>query len=209
MKANIEKLIPNEYYHIYNRGINGENVFKNSSHYQLFLEKYTTHISPFVETFAYCLLSNHFHVLVKIKSESELSEACSSIYEGKIVSSFEGFLSNQFSHLFNGYAQAINKQFNRTGGLFESPFRRIHVDSNIYFNELIKYIHHNPQKHGFVSDFKDYPYSSYHAYLLESKTKLQRETVLNWFNGKQLYYDFHQNLSLDDSFISRYIIEVD
>ncbi len=60
-------LKPGAYYHIYNRGINGENIFKEERNYAYFLSKYTIYLNPILETYAYCLLKNHFHLLVKVK----------------------------------------------------------------------------------------------------------------------------------------------
>ena len=66
---------------------------------------------------------------------------------------------------------------------FEEPFRRILVNNDAYFTELIYYIHHNPQKHGFVNDFSVYPHSSYHAHLSKAMTRLKRDEVLQWFGN--------------------------
>ena len=59
-------------YHIYNRGINGENIFIQEKNFSHFLTLYTKYIEPVAETYAYCLLRNHFHLLVRIKSEAEI-----------------------------------------------------------------------------------------------------------------------------------------
>ncbi len=65
------------------------------------------------------------------------------------------------------------------------------VNSDSYFTELIYYIHHNPQRHGFVKDFRDYPHSSYHTLLHTAPTILKRNEVLNWFGGKNEFEKFH------------------
>ena len=65
-------LLFDTYYHIYNRGTNRENIFIEERNYQHFLKLYGHYITPVAETFAYCLLRNHFHVLVKIKPEEEI-----------------------------------------------------------------------------------------------------------------------------------------
>lgn len=112
-------------------------------------------------------------------------------------------MSNTFSSLFKSYAQAINKAHKRTGALFEEPFRRIWVDNDVYFTELIYYIHSNPQRHGFVEDFRNYPHSSYHSHLRMALTKLKRNEVVAWFGNKNAYEKFHaenQNLNNLDKF---------
>ena len=90
----------------------------------------------------------------------------------------------------------MNKTYDRTGALFETPFKRIEVTNDSYFSTLIAYIHLNPQKHKIIKDFRDYPYSSYNAHLLESATKLDRQEVLDWFKGKKEYKTFHEDQTL-------------
>lgn len=91
----------------------------------------------------------------------------------------------------------MNKMYGRTGPLFESPVKRILVEDEHYFSMLVTYIHQNPQKHGIVDNYKDYPYSSYHTHLHEGRiTKLSREDVLEWFGGQDGYSDFHRNQNI-------------
>jgi hypothetical protein len=61
-----------------------------------------------------------------------------------------------------------------------------------YAVQLVRYIHFNPQKHGLVSDFRAWPYSSYHAHLSNRATRLHREDVLGWFDGLQGFVSAHQ-----------------
>jgi hypothetical protein len=117
--------------------------------------------------------------------------------------------SRQFSHLFNAYAQAFNRAFNRKSSLFEENFERKWVDAEAYFTHLVQYIHKNPQKHGFVADFRDYPYSSYHSHISTKKTLLQRQAVHSWFGGMKNFEDFHVNNLLLEEMIESYIIELD
>ena len=65
-------LLYDTYYHIYNRGTNGENIFVQERNYEHFLKLYEKHILPVADTFAYCLLRNHFHISVRIKSKEEI-----------------------------------------------------------------------------------------------------------------------------------------
>jgi hypothetical protein len=76
--------------------------------------------------------------------------------------------------------------------LFQKRFGRIEVDSDEYFVQLITYIHQNPQKHGFVADFRTYPYSSYRAMLSTQPTRVKRNEVLAWFNGAESLQQHHQ-----------------
>ncbi len=191
--AKAEILEPGCFYHIYNRGINSETLFKAERNYNYFLNKYSQYILPVANTFAYCLLGNHFHILIQVKTQSVL-ETFSKRNKDKHnygLHSANFTVSKQFAKLFSSYTQAINKSFGRTGGLFESPFNRIKIESENYLTNLIKYIHFNPQKHGFVNDFRDYSYSSYQSHLEGRETKLSRKLVLEWFGNKEEYINFH------------------
>jgi hypothetical protein len=84
---------------------------------------------------------------------------------------------------FTPYSKAINKAYRRTGSLFEYPFERIEVRSEQHLLRLVTYIHHNPQKHGPIADFRAWPYSSYHALCDTRPTRLGRDEVLAWFGG--------------------------
>ena len=65
-------LIPGRYYHIYNRGTNGEVLFKHPAYYEEFLQLYSKYSVPVADTLAYCLMSNHFHLLIRVKDEHEI-----------------------------------------------------------------------------------------------------------------------------------------
>lgn len=96
-----------------------------------------------------------------------------------------------FGHLFNAYAKYINLTVGRTGSLFEKNFHRIAVDSDRYFQTLVVYIHQNPVHHGFVDNFKDYPWSSYGSFISEKFTKVKRKEVLDWFDGRENFISVH------------------
>ena len=194
-------------YHIYNRGINGENLFREERNYRFFMKRYAHYLGEAVDTFAYCLLKNHFHLLVRVKSVAERTQ----IRQKPSVKGANTILldpSRQFGHLFNSYTQAINKAYGRTGSLFEESFARIHVDENRYFTNLINYIHTNPVKHGFTDDFTDYRHSSYQSHLSSKPSKLEREEVLEWFGGRQDFSDFHDTNQTNKA-IEKYILAFD
>lgn len=189
----------NQYYHIYNRGNNGENIFVDDDNYTFFLKKYAKYCYPLLDTFAYCLLKNHFHFFVKIRNRKEIKELLNteSISEdmAKRLSNKDWtarFISHQLGHAFNSYTQSFNKLYKRTGSLFERPFERLQVDDHSYFCNLICYIHRNPEKHRLVDDYRKYPYSSYNTYLTSGKTKLNKEQVLQWFGGLESFTTIHE-----------------
>jgi putative transposase len=179
--ASFNSLQPGRYYHLYNRGNNGEDLFREERNYRYFLELYAHHIQPLVDTFAYCLMRNHFHLLIRVKT-SQVSETCEVLSHA----------SQCFSNLFNAYAKAINKAYSRTGSLFQDRFHRIEVTTDQYFTNLVYYIHMNPQKHGFVADFRDWSFSSYRAMLTTQPTRVQRGEVLTWFGGVDKLIHAHQ-----------------
>jgi len=179
-----------QYYHIYNRGNNRENLFYEERNYRHFLRLYALHVEPVVDTYAYCLLRNHFHLLVRVKTEEEQEQTFRVSETLKVFKVLNP--SRQFSNLFNAYAKAINKAYQRTGSLFQHPFGRIPVTSDAHFVHLIAYIHHNPQKHGLVDKFESWPYSSYHALLSTKPTRLKRDDVLAWFDGTATFQALHQ-----------------
>lgn len=183
------QLEPNCYYHIFNRGINGQDLFFEEKNYTYFLQKYAKFAHPFVKTYAYCLLKNHYHLLIQVRDEDELLPLISKNKDKAL----NWHVSNAMGNFLKSYCQGINKTYQRTGSLFEDPFKRIEVKDDAYFSRLISYIHTNPEKHRVVKDFRDYPHSSYHTHLLEQQTKLYRRQVIDWFGGRQAYQDFHKN----------------
>lgn len=194
----VTPLLPGHVYHIYNRGNNREDLFREESNYRYFLELYSRHVHPVAATFAYCLMRNHFHLLVRIRSEEEynnLLNQTSQDFETCEVLKPKPFKPSQhFSNLFNAYAKAVNKKYERTGSLFEERFGRIVVTSDAYFCQLVFYIHFNPQKHGFVDDFRQWPWSSYHTLIASAETRLNRTEALEWFGGTRQYEEFHRGM---------------
>lgn len=174
-----EPLTSEKYYHIYNRGNNREDLFLEEKNYFYFLDLLKKHIQPIAHVLAYCLLKNHFHLLINTKK----------IEDKKI--------SQAFSNLFNAYAKAINKQYKRSGSLFQDRFSRKIVKDENQLRNLIIYIHTNPTHHGFVEDFSTYKYSSYRSHLSKQKTLLDREFVLDQFDSRENFKYVHQAKSFD------------
>ena len=186
------------FYHIYNRGINRENIFLEQRNYLHFLKLYAKYIVPVAFTYAYCLLRNHFHFLIQIKTPEQIvrdSENLTGL--GDLSGLADKPPSRIFADFFNAYAKAINKRYGRTGSLLQRPFGRIEVESEPYFIRLVTYIHHNPVKHGFVDDFHDWPYSSYNAILATKPSHVERATVLDWFGGKDAFIEAHEQTPLE------------
>lgn len=192
------------YYHVYNRGNNGIDVFFDSESYYYFLKLYDRYISPIADTYAWCLLKNHFHVLVYIKLDNEIEFnklEYSTVDKAKVLDP-----SRQFGYLFNAYTQAINKKFKRTGALFERPFERKTITSDSYLQNVIYYIHNNPVQHGFVKQMGLYPWSSFDSIISDKPTKLKRNEVLEIYGTKNDFIEYH-NTSRNLNEITNFIIE--
>ncbi len=194
-----EELLPDNIYHIYNRGNNKENLFIEEKNYFYFLKLWKKYISPITDTFAYCLLKNHFHFLIRIKDEEQLllykALLKSAKFEKPLLSKEETIrkiISQSFSNFFNAYAKSINKSYQRTGSLFQERFRRKNIDNDNYLTEAIFYIHANAQRHGFINDFRNYQHSSYPSLLSSHSTLLMRTEVFDWFGGRDGFKKYHE-----------------
>ena len=181
-----------QYYHIYNRGNNRNDIFFETDNYNHFLRLYDKYIDPIAETYAWCLLKNHFHFLVRIKDKEEVAKI--TINKGNLDNPRILNPSRQFGHLFNAYTQAINKRYKRTGSLFESTFERKLVDSEKYFQKLIFYIHNNPVHHGLVDSMIEYPWSSYLTVTSTKETKLNRSGVIKAYGDLENFKYYHSQM---------------
>ncbi len=195
----IQLLIEGQYFHIYNRGVNSENIFKEERNYHYFLQQYKFYCADVLETLAYCLLRNHFHLLVYIKENVEVPRR-----DGEGM--FKMNASKQLSHFFNSYAQAINKAHKRTGQLFEAPFERKLVDDENYIQSMIYYCHRNAQHHGFVKDFRDWQFSSYDPIVRNDNSLVNAEKVVQRFGNVAAFEKAH-SIFLEDKEMDKYIIE--
>ena len=176
-------------YHIYNRGNNHQKVFFKSSDYLLFLEKMAKYLTDYCSIYAYVLIPNHYHILLRVNDDLETNE-----------------WSKHFLKFSLSYTNKINFQEKRNGSLFLSHFKRIHVDTEDYLKRLIFYIHNNPVKHGLVDDYKLYPYSSYNSIISHKPTRLARTEVLGLFENKEGYTSYHKFLH-DEAIIKKFLLE--
>lgn len=183
-----ETLEEGQYYHIYNRGNNGENIFFKAENYNYFLKKFDSYLSDCVEVYSYCLLPNHFHFLIRIKENLTPIYTLQKKYE-----TADEIVCEKFRRFFMSYAKAINVQEKRTGSLFIKIFKRKKVVDEFYFCTLVNYIHTNPKKHGIFEDYENYPYSSYQRILIDTPTKLQKDTILEMFNSTNEYVSSHKD----------------
>jgi len=195
MARTYDPLLPETYYHIYNRAVGSELLFKNEDNYHFFLERVKTYSSPVCSFYAYCLMPNHFHFLMQVKNFEAIQHYYTEkkgkklVYDNGLITDF---VMEQFSNAFNSYTKAFNKMHDRKGKLFMDHLHRKEVSTDTYFTKVIHYIHANVLHHGLVKDISAWPYSSYNTMLRNSPTYIERGKVLEWFGGVEEYIAFHK-----------------
>jgi len=202
MRNTSPEIEPDCYYHIYNLANGSERMFLSDENYRFFLRKYVEFLNPIVNTYCYCLMPNHFHLLVQIKSEAELVEFFSA-RKGKALPTLEELcklkqktlsllVSKQFANFFSSYTQAFNKQQNRMGSLFMKNFKRIKITDEKYFKKVVHYIHYNPVDAKLMSDPARWEFSSFSTVLSTNETFLKRDELIEWFHDLENFKVVHQ-----------------
>ena len=201
----MEKIEQGYYYHIYNRGAGRARLFWDNNDFTEFLEKYYYYLFPSIETFAWCLLNNHFHALIRIRTNKEQVQLFQNMkkdfdlhsFHGKMNPSVRPFIaSKQLSHFMNGYTRYVNKKMERTGTLIEGPLKRIKILNENNFLHLACYIHRNPIHHGITDNYVDYSYSSYMNFICAKNSFTNKERVLKAFGGKENFIRAHEEFKL-------------
>ena len=139
MKKFVDPLIPDSFYHVYNRACGFDKIFNEDRNYYFFMDLFEKHLSEYVDLYSFCLIPNHFHLLIKTKPILGVDPP-------------EINYSKVFSNLFAAYAQSFNHFYHRKGSLFTQNFRRKQIDDDQYLKMVVIYIHRNPLKHGLVDD---------------------------------------------------------
>lgn len=175
----------NSYYHVYNRGVENRNIFLDKKDYETFLyylyiytsnpleiaKKYpdmpsrlkAKNLSDEIYLVAYCLMPNHFHLLLKQKSDRSMP---------KLV-----------KQIINGYITYFNKKYQRRGTIFQGKYKSMRVGSEYLLMQIIRFIHLNPSIAGLCVDLKDYPWSSY--------TNSFNNGIINRFRSVEEWDEFH------------------
>ncbi|RZK43766.1 MAG: hypothetical protein EOO90_02430 [Pedobacter sp.] len=177
-----------EFYHVYNRSVDKREMFKSDENYLFFLKKFHYYLDDVINIYAYCLLGNHFHFLIKVAENLDDYRVANRIDPS---SSTHDIVSKNFRRFFQCYALAFNMQHDRCGTLFQRPFKRARVKKNQYLTYLLYYIHSNAQKHGLTNDFKDWKWSSY-TEILKINCSVNSE-IIEWFGDKKSYINFHSD----------------
>lgn len=174
-------------YHIIARGNNKQNIFTNDKDYSCFLYLLDrAKVKYFFKLYAYVLMPNHFHLLLRI----------SNVTTSKIMQS-----------ILTSYAKYFNKTHKRIGHLFQGRYKAIICDENVYLNELIRYIHLNPVRAGFVSRPGEWVWNGHCEIIGKSDKKiLNRDLVFEIFGkGDKAYANY--KTFLEDGIGRKYIEE--
>lgn len=194
MNIRNEILEPDCFYHIYNRGINSCLLFKEHENYMFFLKKFHEYSQSVLDVYAYCLMPNHFHFVIRIKSKEDL-ETFAAAQSNRLtiengLHSFSMLPSKQIGKFVSSYSQAFNKTIERHGALMESPFKRKKIKNEDYLKNVISYIHLNPLDIG--QHYENYKFSSFKSFLSDKNTNLKRAEVLSFFGGKENFLYAHK-----------------
>lgn len=193
MPYRIIPFVNGQYYHIYNRGSEKRSIFENQRDYQRFLKtlKYYQIEGPkprfscfpnplcdkldetkkIVEIIAYCLMPNHFHLLIRQNKENGITE----------------FMSK----LLNSYTKYYNTKHNRVGALLQGMFKAVLIESNEQLIHVSRYIHLNPIVSYLVKNLDQYNWSSYQEYIKNNcKSFCSKNIILDQFKNPESYKEF-------------------
>lgn len=171
MPSRLYPFVMDHYYHIYNRGVNRTTIFFSDRNYEFFIFKMSRYLLNTAEIVAYCLMPNHFHLLIRIKSESGFERAISS------------FLIS--------YVKSVNIDQDRVGPLFQGRFQSKAIEDDDYLLGLTCYIHLNPVMAGLVKTPEDWKFSSYREYVgLRSDGWIKKSVVIDQFGNPTGYGEY-------------------
>ena len=191
-------------YHIYNKTNNKELLFRSDENYLYFLNRFSKYISPFADTYAWNLLPNHFHFMIRIKKIDNVIDYIIDVPLSKQTKSEKQFLTDndintlmemEFKRFFTSYAMSFNRMYNRSGNLFYRTFKRVEVNGDGQFIKTLIYIHANAQKHKLIDQFEKHKWTSYHTIISEKPTKLLRDEIINWFGNKENFIKAQHDLT--------------
>ena len=180
------------FYHIYNRSVAGIPLFANDRNKLYFLQKFSAYMSPLLHVYAWCLLPNHFHFLVAVKPEYE--QLITDIEKEKLIQNetdIHTIISMRFKNFFIAYSLAYKKENDILTNVFAQKFKHSRVDKDVYFSQLIYYIHLNPLHHQVCKDWANYPWSSYQRIKNNLTSYTKAKEVLDWFGGTSAFEKYH------------------
>ena len=160
MPRQTRKYSYSETYHIIIKGIDDQDIFYDDKDRQFFLKRILKTKKLFdYDIYAYCLMSNHVHMVIKIQND---------------------FLSKAIQSLTLSYAQYFNKKYKRKGPLVQNRFKSKNVENQKYFLEVCRYVHRNPEK-AYIAKTEDYEWSSYKEYIGKERL-INKKILLHYYN---------------------------
>jgi putative transposase len=157
------------FFHIYNRVVDGELLFRENVDYEIFLEKFKIAKTKIpVSVIAYCLMPNHFHFFLRQDSDIKIFKI--------------------FNSILSSYIQIYNRKYKRKGRLMGNKLQSVLVDKECYFLKLCKYIHFNPVKAKLVSNPENWEYSNYHDWLREASSFMFNRNIIDELGVDLNYY---------------------
>ena len=167
-------------YHIMTRGNNKDTIFLSIEDYDKFwslIDKKQIEKSFYL--YAWCLMPNHAHLLLKEKNET---------------------ISNAIGSILNSFAYWYNHRYNRIGHIFQDRFKSKPVEDDIYFLRVMRYIHRNPLDGNLCGRMEDYPYSSYAYYFTGDRYK-DGDLILNLMK-KEDFKQYHFEKDDENDFLN-------
>lgn len=185
-------MIRGEKYHLFNHANGKENLFVEQKNYPFFLQRLAQHILPVCKLYSYCLMPNHFHLVLQVHFKEELQKLWQKNEQFPALSpkQLELKISKAFSNFFSSYTQS--EVYNRMGSMFIPSMKTELIEDNSSFCKRVHCTHTNPVHHGFTKRMEDWPHSSYKIFFSKSPTKLEREYVLESFGGLDAFIKYHQ-----------------
>ncbi len=172
MKPRRPAFLKNHFYHFYNRGIDRKAIFREHDNYLFVIKKiksYKTELN--LSVLAYCLLPNHYHLLIRQDNDNPA-----------------GMLPQR---VFNSYSKAFNKRYQRSGTIFEGPYKVVLIQDNRQLLHICRYIHVNPINHGLVKEIRQWHYSNYFECIgSRSGEIVDRDFIVNNFQSPAEYEEF-------------------
>ncbi|WP_420641358.1 transposase [Candidatus Leptofilum sp.] len=164
--------IPGHYYHIYNRGVNRQAIFFAKHNWGFFIQRLREYfMDETAVIIAYCLMPNHFHLLVRVLCED--------------------FGRSVMQPFGTSYTKAINREQYRVGSLFQGRYKGKRVDKEGYLLHLSRYIHRNPVEAKLVKHPTDWHFSSYRDYVgLREGTLPKPNIILSQFSSIAEYAEY-------------------
>lgn len=175
---------PSGIYNIYNQGNNRQVIFYNHDNYLFFIQKIRNHIQPFGNILAWCLMPNHFHLMMEVTASMGLAQSHLTSRGAALSGNPAKDLNHSIGILLASYTRAINIQENTSGSLFRqktkaiclnelneissnwftsfgSTIMNVHIPEYQYMQVCFNYIHANPVKSALVKKPEEWKYSSY------------------------------------------------